>query len=464
MLTFQIDSPFPNIVTERIIKSNERSCVSIVRDQKTNTRYFHRIFKGSADVYYKLQKIRCDNLPKIHSVMEKEGYVFVLEEFIQGDTLAFLLDNGPLPHSVTKKFTLQICNALQNLHNVGIVHRDIKPENIIIRGDEAVLIDFNVSRLTKPDSDTDTQIMGTTGYAAPEQYGFSQTDTRADIYSIGILMNEMLTKQHPSKVLANDSLCPIIERCIEVTVDKRYASVSELHNALYHCPESIPWWWQLLQKPATKIAGIILLCALIFVLLLNRQPSADETIFAQTEETFPTTATMQPVETAEIFVRRPVEVSDEPWTGSPSIYTTTFQYDIDEDGVKETYQFGIYHESIPEGYRHSLSDTFIPSEVIGSSRRVYPCVWLCKDDGTYEQATDFAPMLSDAQVTLWRTTDEPIPAPEVHTLNGIWQGGLDIQFYLENEGVWLYEISANLGDEHLTAMAQSFVAPLGLFD
>ena len=94
---------------------------------------------------------------------------------------------------------MQICKALGILHNSGIVHRDIKPENILVRGTEAVLIDFDAARLVKPEHRTDTQIMGTTGYAAPEQFGFSQTDARADIYSLGIVFNEMLIRQHPSK-------------------------------------------------------------------------------------------------------------------------------------------------------------------------------------------------------------------------------------------------------------------------
>ena len=68
------------------------------------------------------------------------------------------------------------------LHGFGVVHREIKPENIIIRGAQAVLIDFDASRMVDPEKNSDTKILGTTGYAAPEQYGFFQTDVRADIF------------------------------------------------------------------------------------------------------------------------------------------------------------------------------------------------------------------------------------------------------------------------------------------
>ena len=114
------------------------------------------------------------------------------------------------------------------------VHRDVKPENVILRGSEAILIDFDAARLHKsePDHETDTQILGTTGFAAPEQYGLSQTDVRSDIYSLGILINVMLTGQHPSKQLARGRLGRIVERCTHVNPQKRYQNVLRLMEAL----------------------------------------------------------------------------------------------------------------------------------------------------------------------------------------------------------------------------------------
>lgn len=83
---------------------------------------------------------------------------------------------------------------------MAAVHRDIKPENIILRGSQAVLIDFDAARLHKPEHEADTQILGTTGFAAPEQYGLSQSDIRTDIYSLGVLINVMLTGNTPQSV------------------------------------------------------------------------------------------------------------------------------------------------------------------------------------------------------------------------------------------------------------------------
>lgn len=108
----------------------------------------------------------------------------------------------------------------------------MKPENIILRGDQAVLIDFDAARLHKPEHETDTQVLGTTGFAAPEQYGLSQTDQRADIYAAGILINVMLTGEHPSRKLSEGHLGRVVRRCTQVSPEKRYPNVLRLMEAL----------------------------------------------------------------------------------------------------------------------------------------------------------------------------------------------------------------------------------------
>ena len=94
------------------------------------------------------------------------------------------------------------------------------------------MIDFDAARLHKPEHDNDTQVLGTTGFAAPEQYGLSQTDIRTDIYSLGVLINVMLTGKHPSKQLAEGRLGRIVERCTRVNPQRRYQSVLRLMQAL----------------------------------------------------------------------------------------------------------------------------------------------------------------------------------------------------------------------------------------
>ena len=155
----------------KLIKRSERGEVSLVRHRASGTRYIFRHFSGSSEVYRKLLTISCPNLPQIMEVGEKEGKTALLEEYVQGDTLGELLQGGLLTAAEAKQITRQLCLALWVLHSMGVVHRDVKPDNVIIRGKEAVLIDFDAARIYKNENREDTQILGTTGFAAPEQYG-----------------------------------------------------------------------------------------------------------------------------------------------------------------------------------------------------------------------------------------------------------------------------------------------------
>ena len=158
----------------RLMKESPRGSVRLIRHKTTGQKFILRHFAGNSEVYRSLLDYTCPNLPTIYEVAERNGENLVLEEFIEGDTLGFLLKGALFSPEETKKIVIQVCQALWVLHSIGAVHRDLKPENIILRGNEAVLIDFDAARLHKPEHDNDTQILGTTGYAAPEQYGLSQ--------------------------------------------------------------------------------------------------------------------------------------------------------------------------------------------------------------------------------------------------------------------------------------------------
>ena len=218
--------------TVKTIKNSERGSVSLLQNKQNGTRFIFRHYRGNGEVYRKLVGISCPNLPQIMETAERDGMVAVLEEYIQGDSLAYLLEGALFSHAEARKITMQLCNALWVLHKLGAVHRDIKPENVMIRGSEAILIDFDASRIFKSDTNQDTQILGTTGYAAPEQYGIAQTDERADIYSLGVLLNIMLTGKHPSKELASGRLGRIVQKCTMVNPEKRYKSVLYLMETL----------------------------------------------------------------------------------------------------------------------------------------------------------------------------------------------------------------------------------------
>lgn len=155
-----------------------------------------------------------------------------MEEYVEGDNLADLLSEARFTSSEARRIVSQLCSALWILHSMGIVHRDVKPENVILRGNEAVLIDFDASRVFKNEESRDTQVLGTTGYAAPEQYGIAQTDERADLYSLGVLLNILLTGKHPSRELAPGHLGRIVQKCTMVNPKKRFKNVLYLMEAL----------------------------------------------------------------------------------------------------------------------------------------------------------------------------------------------------------------------------------------
>ena len=216
----------------RVLKESPRGSVRLIRHKALGTRLILRRFQGSGEVYRQLMGYVCGNLPQIYETAEQDGEVLVLEEFIEGDTLGFLLEEALFSPRETREVVLQLCRALWVLHSMAAVHRDIKPENVILRGSDAILIDFDAARLHKETHDTDTQILGTTGFAAPEQYGLSQSDLRTDIYSLGILINVMLTGEHPSKKQAEGKLGRVVERCTHVNPEKRYKNVLRLMEEL----------------------------------------------------------------------------------------------------------------------------------------------------------------------------------------------------------------------------------------
>ena len=218
--------------TLHVLKRSPRGTVSVVRHKKSGTRYVFRRYSGSGEVYRRLLPVLCPHLPQIMEAAEQDGQTAVLEEYVQGDTLAELLTGAKLTEKEARQVTMQLCQALHVLHSMGAVHRDVKPENVILRGSDAVLIDFDAARIYKDESESDTQVLGTTGFAAPEQYGIFQSDERADIFSLGVLLNIMLTGKHPSREMAAGKIGRIVRKCTMTAPEQRYQSARALMEVL----------------------------------------------------------------------------------------------------------------------------------------------------------------------------------------------------------------------------------------
>lgn len=182
--------------------------------------------------YELLCSIRCENLPETYDVLKMEDGEIVLEEYIDGITVAQVMEGGRYHYWGARKVLLGVCNALTVLHWQGIIHRDVKPENVMIDANgRVVLIDLNASH-KETDKTKDTVIMGTVGYVAPEQLGLSQSDARTDIYAVGVLLNVMLTRKHPTEVFAPGRAGKIVRKCTALNPADRYQSAARLRDAL----------------------------------------------------------------------------------------------------------------------------------------------------------------------------------------------------------------------------------------
>ena len=215
------------------LSNKNHSEVLHLRHRKLNRDIVLRYYPTKIPAYVYMLGILHENLPEIYEVVDLEEGQIILEEFISGETVAAQLEKELFTYEKAKKVLTGVCAALAPLHEGQIVHRDIKPENIIINLDGKVkLLDFNASRTYMPFKRADTILLGTVGYAPPEQLGLSQSDTRTDIYALGILLNVMLTGTHPSEKLAKGKAGDIVLKCTQVSPERRITNVQNLIKML----------------------------------------------------------------------------------------------------------------------------------------------------------------------------------------------------------------------------------------
>ena len=215
------------------VLSDKNECkVLKLKNKELNKYVVARSFPKSISAYEELYSINCANLPLIYDIIHLDDGQIVLEEFIEGVTIAEVMESGKYRYTGTRKVLRSICNALTVLHERDIVHRDIKPENVMIAKDgRVILIDLNAARQIS-NASKDTVIMGTVGYASPEQLGVTQSDARTDIYALGVLLNVMITGKHPSEKLAKGKAGRIVRKCTSVNPDERYQSAEKLAHVL----------------------------------------------------------------------------------------------------------------------------------------------------------------------------------------------------------------------------------------
>ncbi|HEY7415771.1 MAG TPA: serine/threonine-protein kinase [Ktedonobacteraceae bacterium] len=143
------------------------------------------------------------NLPRIHSSFSEADCWYIVMDFIEGISLEHYLEQtaSHMPLSEVLDLGLVLCDVLHYLHTrtPPIIFRDLKPSNIMLTpGGRLYVIDFGIARRFLPHRKKDTQPFGSPGYAAPEQYGSTQTTPRSDVYSLGAVLHHVLTNKHPA--------------------------------------------------------------------------------------------------------------------------------------------------------------------------------------------------------------------------------------------------------------------------
>lgn len=215
------------------LKNTETSQVLVYKNKATGRKMIVRYITDGIEIYESLLTVKSRYLPQIYEVVRGEDKAVVLEGYIEGMTVGDVLEGGVYNEKGVVKVCRQVCDALTVLHSRGIIHRDIKPENIMVtKHGEIKLIDFNASKQYKEEEVKDTKILGTTGFAAPEQYGISQSDVRTDVYAMGVLINVMLTGEHPSKVMCGGRMKKIVGKAVSMNPADRYQSSEELKEVL----------------------------------------------------------------------------------------------------------------------------------------------------------------------------------------------------------------------------------------
>ena len=199
--------------------------------------------RNEMEIMEKMADRKLSGVPKAYRIFEENGKVYLVREYIEGMSLAqMVLQKGGISEAEIYRISRKICQTAEQFQNPDepMIHRDIKPENIVVTpGDEVVFIDFGTMRSYKKDGSRDTFVVGTRGTAAPEQYGYTQTDQRTDVYAIGQTMLYMVSESYEMNQLSECAVSrrmkKIIEKACSFEPDKRYGDAAQLRRAVEKC-------------------------------------------------------------------------------------------------------------------------------------------------------------------------------------------------------------------------------------
>ena len=211
---------------ELSVLSDTKKCrTSLMRNKDTGELVVKKeMGKESFSVYSLLKSIKSKNLIKVLECFRDEDKTIEIEEYVNGKRLDDYFREKKATLEQVVDVGIALCEGLTPMHKLNLVHRDIQPKNIIITNEGSLkIIDFDISRKENENATHDTTLLGTVGYAAPEQYGFAQTTNRSDIYSIGGVLKELSSFSELDKIIA---------KCMKMDPANRYENVEQLKNEL----------------------------------------------------------------------------------------------------------------------------------------------------------------------------------------------------------------------------------------
>lgn len=237
-------------------KNGNAIAVKVLKEEFLDNEELVRRFKNESKAISILDH---PNIVKVYDVSVTDRLQYIVMEYVDGITLKEYLKQrgGALTWKETVHFATQVLRALQHAHSKGIIHRDVKPQNIMLLADGSIkMMDFGIARFSRAQSQTvSDKAIGSVHYISPEQAKGDRTDARTDIYSVGVMLYEMLSGRLPfdgdgavsiaimqisdkAKPLAQvapnvpQGLCQITEKAMEKDPDKRYQSAKEMLEAI----------------------------------------------------------------------------------------------------------------------------------------------------------------------------------------------------------------------------------------